>query len=100
LQIFELYGDPLQHAREQNESAHVGGRLDQIGGEHHRFAREMRQLLDRKRGVTGIGGDPGAKKMPDWNAGDREVFDRAQSMDAPVGRRRNFPLRRAGRARA
>ena len=30
--------------------------------------------------------------MPDRDAGDREVFDRAQRMDAPIGRRRNFPL--------
>ena len=45
-----------------------------------------RRLLDKRQGTDKLG------KMPDWNAGDRKVFDRTQRMDAPIGLRRNLPL--------
>ncbi len=45
-----------------------------------------RRLLDEGKSADKLG------KMPDRNAGDREVFDSAQRRDAPIGLRRNLPL--------
>jgi len=68
----------------------IAGAIDRIGLLRRQLLKApigaRRRLLDKRKGADKLG------KMPDWNAGDGEVFDRAQSMDAPVGRRRNFPL--------
>ena len=58
----ELDGDALEQAGEQHERAHVGGRLDQVAGEHHLLPGHVRQLLDGERGIARVGVDAGADR--------------------------------------
>ena len=63
LQIFDsLTAMRFSTPENKNEGAHVGGRLDQVGGRHQRLAGDARQLLDRERGVARIGVDAGADR--------------------------------------
>ncbi len=52
----------MRHGGEQNKGAHVRGRFDQIGGEHHRLAGGSGQFFDGKRSVPCIGGNAGADR--------------------------------------
>ena len=49
----------LEHAREQHEGAHVGGRFDQIGSRHQRLTANERQTIDRQLLIAGVGVDAG-----------------------------------------
>ena len=66
------------------------GAIDRVG----LFGRQMakppvgarRRLLDQRQGAHEFG------EMPDRNAGDREILDRPQGVDAPIGVGRDIGL--------
>ena len=52
--------NPFQQAGEEHEGAHVGGRLDQVGGQYHRVPGQPRQFLDGQCRIARVGVDAGA----------------------------------------
>ena len=68
----------------------IAGAVDRVGLLRRQLLEPpvgaRRRLLDEGKGADELG------KMPDRNAGDRKIFDRAQRVDAPIGIRRNLRL--------